>query len=93
MEIRSAFSQIPPGTNIPLVVNAIVELPKGRRRKFEVDKQTGLIKLDRYLYSSSHYPGDYGLPSTIPFEAVNRISTVATGLNVEATFQDRMRRE
>jgi len=33
-------------------VNMIVEIPKGRRTKFEVDKATGLIKMDRYLYSS-----------------------------------------
>ena len=44
----------------------IVEIPKGRRSKFEVDKETGLMKLDRYLYSSSHYPGDYGfIPQTL----------------------------
>lgn len=66
MEKRNAYSQIPPGTNVPAVVNAIVEIPKGRRSKFEVDKKTGLIKLDRYLYSSSHYPGDYGfIPQTL----------------------------
>jgi len=51
---------IPAGTSIPEVVNAIIEIPKGRRSKFEVDKKTGLMKLDRYLFSSSHYPGDYG---------------------------------
>lgn len=63
---RGAYSNVPPGTNIPSVVNAIVEIPKGRRSKFEIDKATGLIKLDRYLYSSSHYPGDYGfIPQTL----------------------------
>lgn len=60
------YSHIPPGTHIPDVVNAIIEIPKGRRNKFEVDKATGLIRLDRYLYSSSHYPGDYGfIPQTL----------------------------
>jgi inorganic pyrophosphatase len=60
------FMMIPPGTNIPSVVNMIVEIPKGRRSKFELDKETGLIKLDRYLYSSSVYPGDYGfIPQTL----------------------------
>ena len=60
------FSQIPPGTDVPRVVNVVVEIPKGRRSKFEVDKHTGLIRLDRYLYSSSHYPGDYGfVPQTL----------------------------
>jgi inorganic pyrophosphatase len=57
---------VPPGTHLPRVVNAIVEIPKGRRSKFEVDKATGLMRLDRYLYSSSHYPGDYGfVPQTL----------------------------
>ncbi len=60
------YDKIPPGTNIPSVVNVIVEIPKGRRNKFELDKNLGVFKLDRYLYSSSFYPGDYGLvPQTL----------------------------
>src|SRR5580700_1933130 len=60
------YMMIPPGTGEAGVVNTIVEIPKGRRSKFEVDKVTGLIKLDRYLYSSSVYPGDYGfIPQTL----------------------------
>src|SRR5947209_10775882 len=63
---RGIYSHVSPGTNIPSVVNAIVEIPKGCRNKFEVDKKTGLMRLDRYLYSSSHYPGDYGfIPQTL----------------------------
>lgn len=66
MPDREYFAHVSPGTNIPQVVHAIVEIPKGRRSKFEVDKKTGLIRLDRYLYSSSHYPGDYGfIPQTL----------------------------
>jgi len=58
--------QLPPGPNIPQVINVIVEIPKGRRSKFEIDKTSGLIKLDRYLYSSLMYPGDYGfVPQTL----------------------------
>ncbi len=61
----SDYMMIAPGTNIPSVVNMIVEIPKGKRNKFELDKETGLIRLDRYLYSSSVYPGDYGfIPQT-----------------------------
>ena len=60
------FELVPSGPNVPKVVNAIVEIPKGRRSKFEVDKATGLLKLDRYLYSSLMYPGDYGfIPQTL----------------------------
>lgn len=64
--LYDAFVNIPPGTNLPEVVNAIIEIPKGRRSKFEIDKETGLFRLDRYLFSSSHYPGDYGfIPHTL----------------------------
>src|SRR5436305_3889930 len=63
---RINYMDIPPGTDLPRAVNTIVEIPKGRRSKFEVDKTTGLIRLDRYLFSSSHYPGDYGfIPQTL----------------------------
>jgi inorganic pyrophosphatase len=66
MPDRLSFMDVPPGTDIPSVVNAIVEIPKGRRSKFEIDKKTGLFRLDRYLYSSSHYPSDYGfIPQTL----------------------------
>ncbi len=64
--VASVPGGIPAGPDIPTIVNAIVEIPKGRRSKFELDKETGLFKLDRYLYSSSHYPGDYGfIPQTL----------------------------
>lgn len=66
MPDRNFYMSIPAGAAPPEVVNTIVEIPKGRRSKFEVDKKTGLMKLDRYLYSSSHYPGDYGfIPQTL----------------------------
>jgi inorganic pyrophosphatase len=61
-----SYLNVPLGDGQPSVVNTIVEIPKGRRSKFEIDKKTGLIRLDRYLYSSSHYPGDYGfIPQTL----------------------------
>ena len=41
-------------------VEAIVEIPKGSRNKYEVDHATGAIYLDRVLFSSIHYPADYG---------------------------------
>src|SRR5947208_1659860 len=63
---RLDYLSIPPGPDIAGVVHTIVEIPKGSRNKFEVDKKTGLLRLDRYLYSSSHYPGDYGfIPQTL----------------------------
>lgn len=66
MPLPNRFMHVSPGPEIPEIVNVIVEIPKGRRSKFEVDKTTGLLKLDRYLYSSSMYPGDYGfIPQTL----------------------------
>jgi inorganic pyrophosphatase len=60
------FAAVRPGDRAPEVVNTIVEIAKGRRSKFELDEETGLFRLDRYLYSSSHYPGDYGfVPQTV----------------------------
>lgn len=59
-------AQVSPGPSVPDILHAIVEIPKGRRSKFEADKKTGLIRLDRYLYSSLMYPGDYGfIPQTL----------------------------
>ena len=39
---------------------AVVEIPKGSKTKYELDKETGLIMLDRVLYTSTHYPANYG---------------------------------
>ena len=53
------------GDRVPDVVNAIIEIPKGSRAKYELDKETGLLKLDRVLYSSVYYPANYGfIPRT-----------------------------
>lgn len=66
MPLPNRYMHVAPGPNPPASVNCIVEIPKGTRNKFEVDKVTGLLKLDRYLYSSAHYPGDYGfIPQTL----------------------------
>jgi inorganic pyrophosphatase len=48
------------GDRQPDIVNAIIEIPKGSRAKYEIDKKTGLLKLDRVLYSSVQYPANYG---------------------------------
>lgn len=57
---------VPTGAAPPDELNAYVEIPRGSRNKYELDKETGLLRLDRLLYSSVHYPGDYGfLPRTL----------------------------
>ena len=44
---------------------AVIEIEKGSKKKYELDKQTGLIILDRILYTSTHYPANYGfIPRT-----------------------------
>ena len=53
------------GDEAPEVVNAIIEIPSGSKGKFELDKATGLLKLDRVLFSAVHYPANYGfIPRT-----------------------------
>ena len=55
-----------PGPNPPEEVTAVIEIPQGSRNKYELDKPTGLIKLDRVLYSAVHYPAEYGfIPRTL----------------------------
>jgi len=45
---------------------AIIEIPKGSKKKYELDKETGLIRLDRILFTSTHYPMNYGfIPRTL----------------------------
>ena len=48
--------------------DAVIEIPKGSRNKYEYSKRAGVIKLDRVLYSSLHYPGDYGFIPQSYFE-------------------------
>lgn len=55
---------IDPGTKEEM--NVIIEIPKDSHNKYEIDKKTGLIKLDRANYSSAAYPFDYGfVPQTL----------------------------
>ena len=55
-----------PGKKCPEIVNALIEIPQGSRTKYEIDKPTGLLKLDRVIYSSFHYPVNYGfIPQTL----------------------------
>jgi inorganic pyrophosphatase len=54
-----------PGENLPAEFTAVIEIPTGSKVKYELDKVTGLLKLDRMLYSAVHYPANYGfIPQT-----------------------------
>ncbi len=53
------------GNDAPKEVTAIIEIPNGSKTKYELDKDSGFLKLDRVLYSSMHYPANYGfIPKT-----------------------------
>jgi inorganic pyrophosphatase len=53
------------GAQSPRLVNAVIEIPQGSRAKYEIDKPSGLLKLDRVIYSSFYYPVNYGfIPQT-----------------------------
>jgi len=53
------------GPEAPAIVPVVIEVPKGSKVKYELDKQSGLIKVDRILFSSVHYPANYGfIPRT-----------------------------
>ena len=60
------WHDISPDTESKNVVRAIIEIPKDSTIKYELDKDSGLLKLDRFLYSAVYYPGDYGfIPQTL----------------------------
>ena len=55
-----------PGPQWPEIVNMVVEIPRNSTNKYEYDAALGVFRLDRALYSSVHYPGDYGfVPGTL----------------------------
>lgn len=61
----NAWHDIEIGSTSPEIVNSIIEIPKFSKTKFELDKKSGLLKVDRVLYSSTHYPANYGfIPQT-----------------------------
>ncbi len=55
-----------PSSPEQMIVEAVVEIPRGSRNKYEFDDTRNIIRLDRVLYSSVHYPTDYGfIPETL----------------------------
>jgi inorganic pyrophosphatase len=63
--MNNPWHDVSMGSNVPEMVNGIVEIPKGSRAKYELDKESGMLILDRVLYSSVYYPSNYGfIPKT-----------------------------
>jgi inorganic pyrophosphatase len=64
----SPWHDVEPGDKklLPAQFNAIIEIPLGSSNKYELDKKSGLLKLDRVLYSAVYYPANYGfIPQTL----------------------------
>jgi inorganic pyrophosphatase len=59
------WHDVTPGEKLPAQFIAVIEIPTGSTLKYELDKATGLLRLDRVLYSAVHYPANYGfIPQT-----------------------------
>jgi len=64
--VKHPWHEVSIGDNPPEFINGIIEIPKGSRAKYEIDKDSGLIKLDRVIYASMYYPLNYGfIPQTL----------------------------
>ena len=60
------WHDVTPGENLPREFITVTEIPMGSSVKYELDKTTGLLKLDRILYSAVYYPANYGfIPQTL----------------------------
>jgi inorganic pyrophosphatase len=60
------WHDVTPGENLPRDFTAVIEIPMGSSVKYELDKKTGLLRLDRVLYSAVYYPANYGfIPQTL----------------------------
>jgi inorganic pyrophosphatase len=61
-----AWHDVTPGEKLPTDFIAVIEIPMGSSVKYELDKETGLLRLDRILYSAVYYPANYGfIPQTL----------------------------
>src|ERR1700686_2090388 len=61
-----AWHDVTPGQQLPGEFTAVIEIPMGSSVKYELDKDTGLLRLDRILYSAVYYPANYGfIPQTL----------------------------
>jgi inorganic pyrophosphatase len=66
LPMPNPWHDVPPGADAPAILNAIVEIPQGSKAKYELDKDTGLLRLDRVLFSAVVYPANYGfVPRTL----------------------------
>lgn len=65
IDLTNPWHKVPIGEDAPHKVNGIIEIPQNTRAKYELDKETGLLKMDRVIFSSMYYPANYGfIPQT-----------------------------
>mmetsp|Transcript_10053 Transcript_10053/g.8575 ORF Transcript_10053/g.8575 Transcript_10053/m.8575 type:complete len:184 (-) Transcript_10053:199-750(-) len=63
--VHNPWHNVSYGKQAPEVVQAVIEIPANSQAKYELDKESGLLRLDRVLYSAVHYPANYGfIPQT-----------------------------
>ncbi|HXW57406.1 MAG TPA: inorganic diphosphatase [Candidatus Cybelea sp.] len=64
--MRSPWHDLSPGDELPREFDTVIEIPLGSNVKLELDKKSGLLRLDRVLYSAVYYPANYGfIPQTL----------------------------
>jgi len=81
----TALLSMGPGSKAPRMVNVIVEVPKGSSSKYELDMRTGLLRLDRVLFSPLKFPADYGLiPGTVSGDG-DALDALVLGTNPSPT--------
>ncbi len=82
------WHEIAIGDDAPREFQAVIEIPKGGKVKYELDKPSGLLRVDRVLYSSVMYPANYGfIPQTLgddddPLDVLNQV------FNAQETARD-----
>ncbi len=65
LDKTNPWHKVSPGNKIPHYVNGIIEIPMNTRAKYELDKDSGMLLMDRVIYSSMYYPANYGfIPQT-----------------------------
>lgn len=83
--VKHPWHGVATGEKAPRVVNAVIEIPQGSRAKYEIDKDSGLLKLDRVIYSTFYYPINYGfIPQTYGDDKDPLDILVITSLPVQA---------
>ncbi len=73
------------GDKAPEEINVIIEIPRGSKNKYEIDKETGLIKLDRAMKTSQDYPFDYGFAPQTLWEDEDALDVVVLTTNPLST--------